>query len=58
MTNKKTTSGGACALPPQHLLPVENARRLPICPARTHAFRLSQVMFFGHGLPLDYYRHR
>lgn len=70
--NNKSSSSGALAPAPQHLprATAAGARGkrfpgvavqslLPIAgPAGAHAFRDSQVMFFGHDLPQDYYRRR
>ncbi len=72
LDNKKPSPAGAVAPAPQHLLPAHFAGMremrarafaaislLPIAgPAGAHAYRDSQVIFFGHDLPQDYNRRR
>ena len=71
--NNKSPLAGATAPEVQHLLPTPVAGSrgmrflrvaafrslLPIAgPAGAHAYRYSQVIFFGHDLPMDYARRR
>jgi hypothetical protein len=71
--NNKSSLAGAVAPVLQHLLPALAARArgmrflrvaafrslVPIAgPAGAHAYRYSQVIFFGHDLPMDYARRR
>jgi hypothetical protein len=69
--NNKPFPAGATAPAPQHLLPAPAGMREmrarafaaisllhAAAPAGAHAYRDSQVIFFGHDLPQDYNRRR
>jgi hypothetical protein len=58
MQNHKLPSAGALAPWPHPASPIRRTGTAKVCVRRAHPYRDSQVLFFGHGLPLDFYRHR